>query len=371
MIFSNTENNLNSIEEFQKLLWAYRVLPEAKLKRTFMEVSGYPHYENVCSNILGFYFDPTAEHGLNDLLLRAFLQMACKKDMGSLGQVSVIREFCTANGRIDLFVESESFTIGIENKIFHWLANDLTDYAHVLDELGNKNGKKAIVIKAVLSIRPIQNLGTLKGGFVNFTYSQLWHQVQKMLGSHIAKADQKWVTYLIDFMETTTNLAGENMELKQTELFFIEHNRIIEKMIKERNAFQGRLAQKIVELSDLMKETNEVKSLATPPYKYSNDRLVLDFKKFANIYEISFDFFLTPSGWDLQLFGRGGPSFNYLLKLINQPVLHAKMINATSIDNGKRYCVQNWDVRTDLGEIRNELCSWITTIDEASNAVSV
>ena len=24
---------------------------------TFMELSGYPHFENVCSNILSFYFD--------------------------------------------------------------------------------------------------------------------------------------------------------------------------------------------------------------------------------------------------------------------------------------------------------------------------
>ena len=32
-----------------------------------------PNYENVCSNILGFYFDPTEAHGMRDLLLREII----------------------------------------------------------------------------------------------------------------------------------------------------------------------------------------------------------------------------------------------------------------------------------------------------------
>ncbi len=67
--------NPQAVEDYLKLLLAFRALPETKRSRTFMEVSGYPHYENVCSNILRFYLDPTAEHGLSDLLLSAFLKM--------------------------------------------------------------------------------------------------------------------------------------------------------------------------------------------------------------------------------------------------------------------------------------------------------
>ena len=44
-------------------------------KLTLLEIGGYAHHENLCSNILGFYFDPKNNPGtLNDLLLKSFLQ---------------------------------------------------------------------------------------------------------------------------------------------------------------------------------------------------------------------------------------------------------------------------------------------------------
>ena len=39
--------------------------------QTFMEIGGYPHYENVCSNFLAFFFDPEGPHGLDSLFLEA------------------------------------------------------------------------------------------------------------------------------------------------------------------------------------------------------------------------------------------------------------------------------------------------------------
>jgi len=77
----DSTTNAQAVESYLKLLLAFRSLPRSSRGRTFMEVSGYPHYENVSSNILGFYFDPAAEHGLKDLLLSAFFQMVDIKDM--------------------------------------------------------------------------------------------------------------------------------------------------------------------------------------------------------------------------------------------------------------------------------------------------
>jgi hypothetical protein len=36
-----------SIENYNKLLAAFKALPVTRQKRTMMEISGYPHYENV------------------------------------------------------------------------------------------------------------------------------------------------------------------------------------------------------------------------------------------------------------------------------------------------------------------------------------
>lgn len=228
---------------------------------------------------------------------------------------------------------------------------------------------KAVIIKAVLGLKPISSSRPLEGGFISYTYGQLWHHVREMLGHYIAQADQKWVTYLADFMETTINLAGENMELKQIDQFFIQHNEIIEKLLQELNAFRGRLSQRIVELLKLMDEAKESKLHATRHYLYSSDRLVLDFVKLDGQYDISFDLYLKPSGWDLQLFGRSKPAATYLLKLINQPSMQEKMRNVTQIEIGKRFSVQGWPVQADLDAIRDALCSWIIAIDEASKGV--
>lgn len=47
------------IEKLNQFLFdANKLYKKIPIKeKTFMDVSGYPHYENVCSNILAFYFN--------------------------------------------------------------------------------------------------------------------------------------------------------------------------------------------------------------------------------------------------------------------------------------------------------------------------
>ena len=97
------------------------------------------------------------------------------------------------------------------------------------------------------------------------------------------------------------------------------------------------------------------------------DRLVLDFKKLGDNYEISFDCYLTPAGWSLELFGRGVPSGNYLRELVKQPSLKGK-IQAAPIDN--RFYVQKWDVQADIGDIKDSLREWLNAINIAAKLVS-
>ncbi len=355
------QTNAKVVESYLKLLLAFRSLPKSNRGRTFMEISGYPHYENVASNILGFYFDPAAEHGLKDLLLSAFFQMTGTRNVPATGKVKVNREWGTDEGkRIDLIISSETFTIGIENKIYHWLANDLEDYAQVIDRDGRG---KSVVIKTVLGLR---DTGQLKGGFDSYTYAQLWQQVRALLGSYISNADPKWVSYLLDFIDTTTNLAGLNMELQKTDHFFVEHHDIIEKMFTERNAFLARLNQKVATLCEMMKETEAAKALCKPPWIYERSCLVLDFR-FADAYMVAFDLYLTPIGWELQLFGRGKAASAYLAKLLANPALKTRL--ATTHFSGGRYILQIWPIQTDLGAIKDVLCSWMDALVLSSKSV--
>ena len=112
--------------------------------QTFMEIAGYPHYENVCSNFLAFFFDPEGSHGLGSLFLDALADSVSITggEEGLGGNVSVEREVSTDKGnRIDILIKSDSYAVLIENKIFAAVANPFKDYAEYLDNLKNENGE--------------------------------------------------------------------------------------------------------------------------------------------------------------------------------------------------------------------------------------
>lgn len=154
------------------------------------------------------------------------------------------------------------------------------------------------------------------------------------------------------------------MELKETDRFFIEHEVVISALVLERNGFLGRLTQKVATLSNLMKEVPEKDFLAPEPYPYGTDRFAMDFKKFQTDHTIAFDLVLKPSGWSLELFGRGPHAYYYLLNLVRQPSLEKKMSDAVLKE--KRFYVQKWDVYTALPFIRDELCKWLAAVNEAN-----
>ncbi len=111
---------------FHQLLDAFKSLPSRIKDPTFMEIAGYPHHENVCSNILKFYLQPDASHGLSDLCLKALLSLASVYEPQS--NVTVEREVTTKTGkRIDLLIQSDTHLIAIENKIYHSAVNPFQD----------------------------------------------------------------------------------------------------------------------------------------------------------------------------------------------------------------------------------------------------
>ena len=69
--------------------------------RTFMEIGGYAHSENVCSNLLAFFFDPGAPHGLGSLFLDALLDSS-----DSAGDAR-------RDGRIDHFFGNQFFCLQV------------------------------------------------------------------------------------------------------------------------------------------------------------------------------------------------------------------------------------------------------------------
>lgn len=180
-----------SLYEFQNLLKLYEMHEQIKQsKPTFMEISGYPHFENVCSNILQFYFDPMNCHGLKSMLLSALMTSIQKiPDNQYFQDVIVEREYTTDNNkRIDLLLTTNKYVIGIENKIYSGIQNDLWDYSKTIDRLAQRDGKEEI--KIVLSIKDERRYLAYKSyDFINLTYENFINSIEQCLGKYLSNSD--------------------------------------------------------------------------------------------------------------------------------------------------------------------------------------
>lgn len=85
--------------KYKEMLNTFKNINTKKKKslKTFMEVSGYPHFENVASNILTFFFTSDEEHGLNDLFFKSLIEIVYKEDSVNYHSVYAEREYVTLN----------------------------------------------------------------------------------------------------------------------------------------------------------------------------------------------------------------------------------------------------------------------------------
>ena len=112
--------------KYQELLTHFKLIPKNEIHTTIFSVAGYPHYENVCSNILAFYLNPNNNHKLGRLFFSALLESAGHTELID-EEFQVDREVCTdKQGRIDILIETNKSVIGIENKIYHTLNKNLS-----------------------------------------------------------------------------------------------------------------------------------------------------------------------------------------------------------------------------------------------------
>jgi len=181
-----------SIERVAYLFDELKKLPPLPHRRqTFMEIAGYPHFENVCSNILKFYIQPKNEHGFNTVFLDAISRSINQTLSIEEQDIDVRREVITSNNnRIDLVIEADNFVIGIENKIFAQVQNDLEDYWNYLNSIGEGRSIYAIL----LTLRPIQPSKQLHN-FYPVSYETLFSEVLSVFDSCLFTADESHVIF--------------------------------------------------------------------------------------------------------------------------------------------------------------------------------
>ncbi len=334
-----------------------------------MEIAGFPHYENVCSNILAFYLNPTNEHGMQDLVLNSLVKLADKEfNFYPDETIRITRELQTQNkNRLDLLIETDNFVIGIENKIFHLLHNDLTDYnntikAHCL------NAKKPICI--VLSLNKLTSKDDLikikDNNFINISYEQMFREIKIGIGTHLSGDNLNYVNHLTDFIKSIENLTQKNMENTSLWAFFKDNNEHIQELINNFNQYKDSFNQKIIQLNTFLPKTDFAPSV-DKQWIYEKFCLVHDYT-IAKKYRIAIDTFAKISGWEIQLFARDSQSSKFLFDvMLKDGDLLPKPFEY--YERNERLIYQKFSSDTEVSEIAKSLAELLNIIEKYKDKI--
>lgn len=251
-----------NIEKATQLLADFKIIPFTFKESTHLEICQYPkrRFEEICSRLLAFYFDPNKEHKFNDLFIRSFFELIGEDFRYDPKQIEIITEDNADGKRIDLVITSPDFVIGIENKITASLYNPLETYKKRLEEY--QPDKIFKIVLSVFEITKPQEVNYMKKqGFQAITYSQFFGIVKKNIGQYISTCNQKYLTHLFDFIETLENMKTTTYTNKELSDFFFDNSDMVDKLIDAYNTHKQGITNlhkdRIKEIQEeIIKQTN-------------------------------------------------------------------------------------------------------------------
>lgn len=340
------------IQTYQHLLTQFAgIPPREQSARSFLEIAGFPNYENVISNVLAYFFDCSEVHNLRDLLVKSVLAQAGQA-VELVRETVVEREVYTENKkRIDLVIQTEKHLIVIENKIFAQLYNDLGEYAGYADALAKELDRTPV--KIILSPFPVAvSAGMKQHQFVAITYAGFFAEIRSQLGHYIKNVHLDSLAILRDFMSGIEKIYTHAMQNKALYDFFTKNQDQIENLFAEYQEGQKGFITEISTLKDLI-------TLET------DDRKITQFiwRKILLAHDITLpdgstvcaEILRRYGGWQINVFARGknfqvswNPELLKKLALFEQADLESKR-------SGNKV---QWEVipeHTDLPEIAGKM----------------
>lgn len=202
-------------------LLALKIPTSEKHSVGFLEIAGMAHYENVNSRIYAYFLSQESNPEIANCFLSALLQLIEEKygKQINIDQYTVIAEDITNNNnRIDITLndtENQSAVI-IENKIYHYLHNDLEDYWKHF----NYPDQSKIGVLLTLESHAIPEYAQDK--FVNITHNEWIQRIQE--NGLPSKLPSKIYTYLNDFFNTIEQLT-KTTNMNELAKFYFEHTK--------------------------------------------------------------------------------------------------------------------------------------------------
>lgn len=211
----------------------------------FLEILGLAHYENINSRIYAYFLDQSRNSKIAQIFLDALMDVVRSKTKKEIAieTFNVETEVVTIKGnRIDIVIndiENESAVI-IENKIYHYLHNDLIDYwDHFSYNYENKIG-------VLLTLEAHNIPENARPWFVNVThYEWISSVIQKGLPSGL---NHKMYIYLNDFINTIDNLT-KTIEMNELSKFYFQHTNKVKRAIETQQEAEVFVAQQLEQLA--------------------------------------------------------------------------------------------------------------------------
>ncbi|NGP89677.1 PD-(D/E)XK nuclease family protein [Fodinibius halophilus] len=304
-----TEDELTKVKE---LLSKFKDLdPIPKYMPTIFEISGYPHYEDVISNVLQFFLKSDYDHGFSSIFVESLLDTVDGEESSSMPSdssvLNVEREVTTKkNNRIDLVIETENRCIAIENKIYHHLYhNDLQDYQDYIKREYPDHQYTFIVLSLGQKEKPED---WEENEFKFITYDAFFDQLEGRLDEVIPKADAKVGIYLRDLIKTIRNM-NKRTQLTMEFINFLSENREeVESLYNNAfKKFKKEIEAKADEVEELV--TLEGTGFSSSTYTEKGKlKYVRSFQRVVNWegseYKIQIKLRLTPKEYRMEIWDR-------------------------------------------------------------------
>ena len=257
-------------------------------EKTIMDVMGNTKDENMCSNMLAFYFNPNEEHRLKNLVLKALIDVLINKriiDKYDYSNIAVTRELKTINkNRIDIVIKNNECVIGIENKIDANLYNDLNDYSKSLDSILETNA-----IKIVLSINEVDT-NYDETGFINIRYNEFLTSLINIM-KDLENSNNKWYLYLEDFV---LNLIDNRIE-HNVKKYLFQNNINLE---KTPDYYKAEIETKVMNFKKIIESRKKDKKSINVPQQFKD----FDLTAYILLEGFNLDARLTLRGWEIGIF---------------------------------------------------------------------
>jgi hypothetical protein len=227
---------------------------------TFLEILAKRDAETLWSRILAFYLNPSKEHNLKDLLLKSLLQTISNYQFKAYNLKSV--EVKIEYQNIDLVIITDTFILGIENKVNFWLHNDLNSYYTSLKDLGKFYGIKKEDIKLIVLSKYEEDI---TDEFSNVLYADLLKKIKELFFSYSKNANSKYLMLLLDFIENIekslnmpTIVNKDNLENFE---FIANNYRAISELNSLKNQYLNEMGEMLMRITQ--KLNFHIKSLDT------------------------------------------------------------------------------------------------------------